>query len=548
MTSRVSYSIVVPTMGRPSLRTLLDALLGPLGGEDAPAPEAIVIVDDRPRPGAPLPLPPSVDGTGDLVRVIRSGGRGPAAARNAGWRTTATEWVVFLDDDVVPSPGWARDLAADLATTASEAGGCQGIVTVPLPASRAATDWERNTAGLESALWITADMAYRRDVLAECGGFDERFRRAYREDADLALRVMDNDHRLVRGTRRVTHPVRPAGFWASVKAQAGNADDVLMRRLHGRDWRERAGERSGRFPRHVATTAAGLLAGAALAAGAHRTALAAGAAWAGLTAEFAMARLPSFRSGAPEEFSGPCRTDLAEGLGGRLPALGRLGALWAGEVAKMLVTSVVIPPAAVLYRLRGLAEHRGAGPWPPRQVVLFDRDDTLIRDVPYNGDPTTVEPMPGAAEALERLRRQGVRIGVVSNQSGVAKGYITTDDVRRVNARVEELVGPIDVWEICPHDRDDDCDCRKPLPALVERAAGRLGVLPSDCVVIGDIGGDVEAAVAAGARGILVPTGRTRLEEIAAASEVAPDLNSAVDLVLGDNRKRERVPAERGVR
>ena len=214
----------------------------------------------------------------------------------------------------------------------------------------------------------------------------------------------------------------------------------------------------------------------------------------------------------------------------------------------MLVTSLVIPPAAVLYRLRGLVEHRGAGPWPSRQVVLFDRDDTLIRDVPYNGDPTTVEPMPGAAEALERLRRQGVRIGVVSNQSGVAKGYITTDDVRRVNARVEELVGPIDVWEICPHDRDDDCDCRKPLPALVERAAGRLGVLPSDCVVIGDIGGDVEAAVAAGARGILVPTGRTRLEEIAAASEVAPDLNSAVDLVLGDNRKRERVPAERGVR
>jgi HAD superfamily hydrolase (TIGR01662 family) len=349
-------------------------------------------------------------------------------------------------------------------------------------------------------------MAYRRAVLAECGGFDERFRRAYREDADLALRVRDNGHRLVRGERRVIHPVRPAGFWISVRAQAGNADDVLMRRLHGDDWMSRAGEIPGRFNRHLVTTGAGLLALAALAAGARRTALLFGAAWAGLTGEFAAARIRP----------GPRRP---------------------GEVTKMLVTSAVIPPAAVRHRLRGMAEHRRAGPWPPRRVVLFDRDDTLIRDVPYNGDPAFVEPMPGAARALERLRRHGVRIGVVSNQSGVSQGHITLDDVDRVNERVEEMLGPVDVWELCPHGRDDGCACRKPRPLLVERAAERLGVRPSDCVVIGDIGGDVEAAAAAGARGILVPTVRTRLEEIAAAREVAPDLAAAVDLVLGEHRK-----------
>ncbi|WP_284454660.1 HAD-IIIA family hydrolase [Actinomadura madurae] len=110
--------------------------------------------------------------------------------------------------------------------------------------------------------------------------------------------------------------------------------------------------------------------------------------------------------------------------------------------------------------------------------------------------------------------------------------------MRRVNARVEEILGRIDVWEFCPHDGGDGCGCRKPRPGLIERAAERLGVAPSDCAVIGDIGGDVEAAAAAGARGILVPTGRTRAAEIALAAETAPTLDAAVDLVLGGRRRR----------
>ncbi|KAB2358083.1 D-glycero-alpha-D-manno-heptose-1,7-bisphosphate 7-phosphatase, partial [Actinomadura montaniterrae] len=209
-----------------------------------------------------------------------------------------------------------------------------------------------------------------------------------------------------------------------------------------------------------------------------------------------------------------------------------------GEALKMAVTSAVIPPAAVAHRIRGLLTHRDARPWAGPWVVLFDRDDTLIRDVPYNGDPALVEPMPGARRALDRLRRHGVRIGVVSNQSGVAKGRITASDVRRVNARVEELLGRIDVWEFCPHDGDDGCECRKPRPGMIERAVRRLGALPSDCAVIGDIGRDIEAAAAAGARGILVPTVRTRPAEIARALETAPSLGAAVDLVLGGRRAR----------
>jgi histidinol-phosphate phosphatase family protein len=172
------------------------------------------------------------------------------------------------------------------------------------------------------------------------------------------------------------------------------------------------------------------------------------------------------------------------------------------------------------------------------QAVLFDRDNTLIVDVPYNGDPATVELMPGALEALTRLRDRGIPTALVSNQSGIARGYIDRAQVDAVNARMEELLGAIGPKAICPHGPDDGCDCRKPRPGLVLQAAAALGVPPERCALIGDIGADVEAAKAAGARGVLVPTPRTRQEEVEAADEVAPDLLSAVDRLLSDAKER----------
>jgi histidinol-phosphate phosphatase family protein len=165
-------------------------------------------------------------------------------------------------------------------------------------------------------------------------------------------------------------------------------------------------------------------------------------------------------------------------------------------------------------------------------AVLLDRDGTLVEDVPYNGDPDRVVPVPGAAAALGRLRSAGVALALVSNQSGVARGLLTLADVAAVNDRLVELVGPVGPWFVCPHGADEGCTCRKPAPGMILAAAAALGVRPGDCVLIGDIGSDMDAARAAGARAILVPTPATLADEVAAAPVVVTTLDEAVDLVL----------------
>jgi histidinol-phosphate phosphatase family protein len=489
------YAVVVPTIGRPSLA----ALLASLARQPHP-PREVVVADDRRREGPPLDVA-AYPG----ARVVRTGGRGPAAARNAGLRATTAPWVVTLDDDVLLPDGWSADLGADLAgldPAAPDAGAVAGRIVVPLPAGRRPTDWERSTAGLQDARWATADMAFARGALEAVGGFDERFPRAYREDADLAARIRAAGRRLEQGERHVVHPVRPADRWVSLRAQRGNADDALMRAMHGPHWRTTTECGPGRLPWHVATVTAGGTALAALAVRRPRLAALAGLGWAALTADFARRRI------AP----GPRTRD---------------------EVLTVLATSVAIPPAAVAWRATGTWRHRGARAWAPRpRAVLFDRDGTLVHDVPYNRDPALVRPVAGARRAVERLRSAGVRVGLVTNQSGIARGLLTADDVRAVNAELQRRVGAFDAVAFCPHAPDDGCACRKPAPGLVLEAARTLGVRPEETVVIGDIGADVGAAAAAGARSILVPTPVTRAEEVAAAPVVAADLDAAVDLVL----------------
>ena len=168
------------------------------------------------------------------------------------------------------------------------------------------------------------------------------------------------------------------------------------------------------------------------------------------------------------------------------------------------------------------------------RAILFDRDGTLVEDVAYNGDPGRVRLMPHARAAVGAVRDRGIAVGVVSNQSGVARGLLNRGQVLAVQRRVEELLGPFGVWAVCPHGPFDGCGCRKPAPGLVHAACARLGVTPQETVVIGDIGSDMGAARAAGARGVLVPTAVTRHEEVAEAPERAADLLAGVRAALGE--------------
>jgi HAD superfamily hydrolase (TIGR01662 family) len=181
-------------------------------------------------------------------------------------------------------------------------------------------------------------------------------------------------------------------------------------------------------------------------------------------------------------------------------------------------------------RLMGRDEERAPGGRP--RAVLLDLDGTLVRDdVPYNRDPAAVEPMPHAGEALELLRSAGIRIGVVANQSGIGRGLLTEPEAGAVNERVEELLGPFEVWALCPHSPVDGCPCRKPRPGLVHEAARRLGLQPDTCVVVGDVLGDVRAARGAGARPLLIAPRRPLTVELG-PGHWAPDLVAAARLIL----------------
>ena len=251
-------------------------------------------------------------------------------------------------------------------------------------------------------------MAYRRAALVATGGFDERFPRAFREDSDLALRTVRLGYVMTWGERVTTHPLAsPTNWRSSLKDQAGNADNAWLRAKYGRRWRSLIRNHPGRTGRHLITTAAATTALAAVASrqgcarapqlGARR-----GGGWACLGRADGRVRDRSdpcwttdsarnHHDGGHERPHSTPRSCASAARGGAKPGLAGRG------------------PRAVVLRTSPAA-------------VLFDRDGTLIENVPYLADPRRVRPMPGARRTLDQLRRQGVAVGVVSNQSGVARG------------------------------------------------------------------------------------------------------------------------------
>jgi D-glycero-D-manno-heptose 1,7-bisphosphate phosphatase len=141
-----------------------------------------------------------------------------------------------------------------------------------------------------------------------------------------------------------------------------------------------------------------------------------------------------------------------------------------------------------------------------KAAVFLDRDDTLIENVPYLGDPEQVRLLPGAKEAIQRLRQRGLPLFIVSNQSGVGRGFITKDQVRSVDARMEELLG-IPFVDYChcfaaPGDPYDER--RKPSPLMLQEAAAEHGLDLSHSVMVGNRLSDIQAGHSAGCWTVLL--------------------------------------------
>jgi D-glycero-D-manno-heptose 1,7-bisphosphate phosphatase len=174
-----------------------------------------------------------------------------------------------------------------------------------------------------------------------------------------------------------------------------------------------------------------------------------------------------------------------------------------------------------------------------RGFVFLDRDGTLIVEKHYLADPDQVQLIDGAAAALRRLRESGYGVAVITNQSGLGRGYFDAERLEAVHARMRELLARegarLDGIYVCPHTPDEGCSCRKPAAGLVEMAARDHQFERQRSFIIGDKSCDIECGKNAGIVSILVRTGYGREMETeigASADHVADSLPEAVEWIL----------------
>lgn len=315
LTRTVQVSVVVPTRnGVDLLGRCVDALLDQTL---PPADYEVIIIDDAPdyhtrqlvtmwsARAAALGL--------SMRYVPNHGARGPAAARNMGWRLARGAIVAFTDDDTIPMPSW---LSEALAVIDDRTDAVSGRIEMPVPARP--TDYQRDASRLESSEFAVANCFIRRSVLSALGGFVERFRRPWREDSDLYFRLLDM-------RAMVIHPLRPVPWGVSLLQARKIAFDALLYKKHPQHYRQkiRATPRWDYYAivAALALALAGQLAGSPLAA-------AAGAAiWLGMTLWLCARRL-----------RGTSRSP--------------------SHVAEMILTSALIPPLAVFWRMAGAIRFR----------------------------------------------------------------------------------------------------------------------------------------------------------------------------------------------
>ena len=169
-----------------------------------------------------------------------------------------------------------------------------------------------------------------------------------------------------------------------------------------------------------------------------------------------------------------------------------------------------------------------------RRAVFLDRDGVVIEEVSYLSSMKHLALFPWTTDAIRALNRGGLPVVVITNQSGIARGFFTeafVDEVHHeITARLAMGGARIDAYYYCPHHPDGrvaeyarSCDCRKPGRGLIDRAARDLNLDPARSFVVGDKWSDIELARAAGARGVLVRTGHGAVEQSRRTGDVAAD-------------------------
>jgi glycosyltransferase involved in cell wall biosynthesis len=319
----IEVSVVVPTSNRPQL--LDRCLAGLVTQVFGTTSYEIVIADDEASESTRRQVEEWRSRflqTGPAIHYLPvCDSRGPAAARNAGWRFARGGVIAFTDDDCIPEPEW---LAVGVQAIRQGATGVSGRVVVPLPEDP--TDYERNAAGLATAEFVTANSFYLRSALEAVGGFDERFAVAWREDSDLWLTFMGRGETLVSAENAVVvHPLRPAPWGVSLSQQRKSQYNALLYKKHPQLYRQRV--QPG--PPRDYYAIVGSIVGCLLGLGFRRpgVTVASFMVWTRLTGAFIARRLHGTS---------------------RRPA----------HVAEVIVTSALIPPLAVYWRLRGAFVHR----------------------------------------------------------------------------------------------------------------------------------------------------------------------------------------------
>ncbi|OON61949.1 glycosyl transferase family 2 [Massilia sp. KIM] len=319
----IAVSVVLPACGR---MDLLDRSLDALMRQSLdPRSYEVIVVDDEPNHNT-LHLVAgwrtrTLDRGPRLVYVANPGPRGPAAARNRGWRAARAAFVAFTSDDAVPAMDW---LAQGLAAFSDNIDVVCGRIETPVPARP--TDRQRSAHAHEQADFTSANCFIRRAVLDRTDGFDERFSVQRGSDADLHFRLLESGIQVARAPQALAvHPVRPTPWGASLLQIRHAVFDALLYKKHPTLYRQRIETRP--CWEHYAIVAALVAALGSLALGFKPAAAGAGAAWLVLTAWLCVHKL----KGTAHSPS---------------------------HVAEMIVTSALLPPLAVFWRLAGALRYR----------------------------------------------------------------------------------------------------------------------------------------------------------------------------------------------